>query len=132
MSVGAGMLDAVFAGEKGVAATLTKSMGGTATLIRQISQEEYDDQTGETIPAEFEQQSIAFVQETLGKFIQSGVGGTQVVAGNLIGLVAASDLNFKIANNVDKIVWQYKTWLITSQEDIMSGNQVAMVRFLAQ
>ena len=132
MSIGAGMLDSVFAGKQGLAATLTKSMGGTATLIYHVFQEEYDDNTGETIPPVFEHQTIAFAPETLSKFIHVGVGGVQVNAGNLVGIVAASDLKHKVANNIDKIVWQQKTWIIISQEAIMSGNQTALIRFLAQ
>ena len=131
MSVGLGLLDPVFAGEKGLAATLTKNFGGTATLIFDIFPSEYDESTGQTIPPEFEHQTIAFVQESLKKFVGVGVGGVQVKEGDMIGLVAASDLEHEIGNHRARLVWQNRTWFIVSQEPISSGNEMAMIRILA-
>ena len=132
MSIGLGLLDTVFAGKKGVAATLVKNFGGTATIVYRVEVERFDDETGETIPARWEQQSIAFVQELLKKFVGSGVGGVQIQEGDLVGVVAASDLEHEIVNQRDRIEWNGRSLLIASHEDIMSGNEKAMIRLLAR
>ena len=131
MSVGLGLLNPVFAGKKGLAATLTKNFGGTATLFFDVIPSEYNEATGQMIPPEFEHQTIAFVQESLKKFVGVGVGGIQVSEGDMVGLVAASDLEHEIRNGSTKMMWQARRWIVTSQEPVSSGNERAMIRILA-
>ena len=126
------LLDSIFSGERSVTALLADMFAGNATVICPGVQGAYDPDTDtyeETGATDF---PVKFIQETMKRNVLTHVGGIQIEAGDLVGVIPAYQINIPFRKRVDRFRRNGVNYMIESTEEISSGDETALVRILCK
>jgi hypothetical protein len=126
------LLDGVFSGEESVTATLAELLAGDAMVICPGELGAYDKETDKYERTEPVEYAVKFIQDTKKQNVWSSVGGIQVEAGDLVGLIPAYQIKQPIRRQVDRLERNGINYIIHSTEEISSGNETALVRVLCK
>ena len=126
------LLDSIFSGEKSVTALLADTLAGNATVIRPGERGKYDPDTDTYAVAEATDFPVKFIQETMKRNVLTHVGGVQIEAGDLVGVIPAYQIRFPIRRRVDRFRRNEVNYTIESTEEISSGDETALVRILCK
>jgi hypothetical protein len=126
------LLDKVFSGERSVTAMLANLLAGTAVVILPGEQGAYNPDTDiyeQTEPTVF---PVKFIQETMKRNVLTHVGGVQIEAGDLVGVIPAYQVKNPLRKRVDQFRKNGVNYIIESTEEISSGDETALVRILCK
>jgi hypothetical protein len=126
------LLDSVFSGEKSVTALLADTFAGNALVICPGEQGAYDPDTDTYETTEATDFPVRFVQETVKRNVLTHVGGVQIEAGDLVGVIPAYQIKVPIRKRVDRFRRNGVTYIIESTEEISSGNETVLGRILCK
>jgi len=125
-------LDSVFAGEKSVTASLANMFAGNAMIICPGKQGAYHPDTDTYEQTESTDFPVKFIQETMKRNVLTHVGGIQIEAGDLVGVIPAYQIKTPLRRRVDRLRRNGVNYLIESTEEISSGDETALVRVLCK
>jgi hypothetical protein len=126
------LLDSVFSGEKSVTALLANMLAGHATVICPGGQGVYDPATDtyeQSVDFDF---SVKFIQETMKRNVLTHVGGVQIEAGDLVGVIPAYQIKTPLRKRLDRFRRNGIDYIIESTEEVSSGDMTALVRILCK
>jgi len=126
------LLDSIFSGEQGVTAILANMLAGNAMIICPSEQGAYNPDTDIYEQADATDFPVKFIQETLKRNILTHVGGVQIEAGDLVGVIPAHMVKVPIRRQIDLFRRNGVKYIIKSTEEISSGDEVALVRILCR
>jgi len=112
------LLDSIFSGERSVTALLANMLAGNALVICPGEQGKYnpDSDTYEEVDAtDF---PVKFIQETMKRNVLTHVGGIQIEAGDLVGVVPAHMIKVALRKRVDRFRRNGMDYIIESTEEI--------------
>jgi len=126
------LLDSIFSGEHGIAAVLANNLAGNALIVCPAQQGAYNPDTGTYEQAEGSDFPVKFVQEMMKRNVLTHVGGVQIEAGDLVGVIPAYQIKTPLRNRVDRFRKNGVNYLINSTEEISSGDEIVLVRILCK
>ena len=126
------LLDNIFSGEKSVTAILANLLAGNAMVICPGEQGAYDPETDRYEQADATDFPVKFIQETMKRNVLTHVGGVQIEAGDLVGVIPAYQVQNPLRNRVDRLRKNGVNYLIESTEEISSGDETALIRILCK
>ena len=126
------LLDSVFSGEKSITALLAKTLAGNAMVICPGEQGAYHPETDTYEQTDVTDFPVKFIQETLKRNVLTHVGGIQIEAGDLVGLIPAYQIKNPLRRRVDRLRRNGVNYMIESTEEISSGDETALVRILCK
>ena len=126
------LLDSVFSGEKSVTAMLANMLAGNATVICPGVQGVYDPDTDTYAQTDTTDFPVKFIQETMKRNVLTHVGGVQIEAGDLVGVIPAHQIKNPLRRRVDRFRRDGINYIIESTEEISSGDETALVRILCK
>ena len=126
------LLDNIFSGEKSVTAILANLLAGNALIIRPGKQGAYNYDTDTYEHTETTDFPVKFIQETMKRNVLTHVGGIQIEAGDLVGVIPAYQAPNPLRNRVDRLRKNGVNYLIESTEEISSGDETALIRILCK
>jgi hypothetical protein len=126
------LLDSVFSGEKSVTAMLANMLAGNATVICPGVQGAYNPDTDTYEETESIDFPVKFILETMKRNVLTHVGGIQIEAGDLVGVIPAYQIKNPLRRRVDKFRRNGSNYTIESTEEISSGDMAALVRILCK
>ncbi len=135
---GNGLLDDVFSGEEGVATTLLRDFGGSATIVFPGDLGEYDRQTDSypdkkpdsvyTVP--FSKETGTFASGRVAGAVRERVGGTLIQSGDVVGMIPYDSITGTIIAGKCRLVTGKACYVIVATEDVSSGNENAAIIIL--
>jgi hypothetical protein len=126
------LLDSIFSGERSVTALLADTFAGNATVILPGEQRTYYPDTDTYEQTDATVFPVKFIQETMKRNVLTHVGGVQIEAGDLVGVIPAYQIKTPLRNRVDQFRRNGINYIIESTEEISSGDKVALVRILCK
>ena len=126
------LLDSIFSGEKSVTAILAHTLAGNAQILCPGKQGAYNPETDTYEHTETTDFPVKFVQETMKRNVLTHVGGIQIEAGDLVGMIPAYQIKTPLRRRVDRFRKNGVNYLIESTEEISSGDETALVRILCK
>jgi cobyrinic acid a,c-diamide synthase len=126
------LLDSIFSGERSITALLADTFAGNATVIVPGEQGVYDPDTDTYEQANATDFPVKFIQETMKRNVLTHVGGVQIEAGDLVGVIPAHHIKNSLRRRVDQFRRNGINYIIESTEEISSGDEVALVRILCK
>ena len=126
------LLDSIFPGEQGITAILAKMLGGDAIVICPGEQGAYNPETDAYEEMSATEYPVKFIQEVSKHRIWTHVGGVQVEAGDLVGMIPAYMIKVPLRKRVDHFRRNGINYIIESTEEISSGDAAALVRILCK
>lgn len=129
-SVGDGLFDTIFSGQNGLASMLLGMFGGTATICYMEKQSSFNDETGETVPAEWSYEQIACGPEKNTDRIIRSQFDANMNDGDIAVYLDFANMKRPIIAETDKLKWSGKTWDIIEYDNMMSGNEIAALRVI--
>ena len=126
------LLDNIFSGERGVAASLANLLAGNALILCSGEQGIYDPDTDTYEQVEATDFPVKFIQETMKRNVLTHVGGVQIEAGDLVGVIPAHMIKNTLRKRVDRFRRNGMNYIIESTEEISSGDMTALVRLLCK
>jgi len=126
------LLDTIFSGEQSVTASLANLLAGNAMIICPGEQGRYDPDTDTYEQVRAADFPVKFIQETMKRNVLTHVGGVQIEAGDLVGVIPAHMIKVPLRRQVDQFRRNGTEYTIESTEEISSGDQVALVRILCK
>jgi hypothetical protein len=126
------LLDSIFSGEQSVTALLANTFAGSAIIIRPGEQGVYDPDTDTYETTEAIDFPVKFIQETMKRNVLTHVGGVQIEAGDLVGVIPAHQISVPLRKRIDRFRRNDVTYIIESTEEISSGNETVLVRILCK
>ena len=126
------LLDSIFSGEHGIAALLANSLAGHALIVCPGKQGAYNPETDTYEQSDETEFPVKFVQETMKRNVLTHVGGVQMEAGDLVGMIPAYQINIPLRRRVDHLRKNGVNYLIESMEKISSGDETVLVRILCK
>jgi len=126
------LLDSIFSGEQSVTAILANMLAGNAMIICPGEQGKYDPDTDIYEQADATDFPVKFIQETLKRNVLTHVGGVQIEAGDLVGVIPAHMVKVPLRRQVDRFRRNGVNYIIESTEEISSGDEAALVRILCR
>jgi hypothetical protein len=126
------LLDNIFSGEKSVTATLANLFAGNAKVICPGERGDYDPDTDTYEQKDATDFPVKFIQETMKRNVLTHVGGVQIEAGDLVGVIPAYQIKTPLRKRIDRLRRNGVNYLIESTEEISSGDETALVRILCK
>jgi len=126
------LLDTIFSGEQSITALLANMLAGNALVICPSEQGKYDPDTDTYEQVEAMDFPVKFIQETMKRNVLTHVGGVQIEAGDLVGIIPAYMVKVPLRRRVDLFRKNGMNYTIESTEDISSGDETALVRILCK
>jgi len=126
------MLDGIFSGEGSVTALLANMLAGNAMVICPGKRGAYDPETDTYEQTEATDYPVKFIQETMKRNVLTHVGGVQIEAGDLVGVIPAYQIKSSLRRKVDRFRRNGMNYIIESTEEISSGDETALVRILCK
>jgi len=126
------LLDTIFSGEQSVTALLANLLAGNAMVICPGEQGAYNPETDTYEQTEATDFPVKFIQETMKRNVLTHVGGVQIEAGDLVGVIPAHMVRVSLRRQVDRFRRNGMDYTIESTEEISSGDEVALVRILCR
>jgi len=126
------LLDSIFSGERGVTASLANLLAGNALVICPGEQGKYNPDTDTYEQVDTTDFPVKFIQETMKRNVLTHVGGVQIEAGDLVGVIPAHMIKHPLRKRVNRFRRNGMNYIIESTEEISSGDQVALVRILCK
>jgi hypothetical protein len=126
------LLDSVFSGEQSVTALLANMLAGNAMIMCPGEQGAYNPDTDTYEQADATDFPVKFIQETMKRSVLTHVGGVQIEAGDLVGVIPAHMIKIPIRRQVDRFRRNAVDYTIESTEEISSGDKTALVRILCK
>ena len=126
------LLDSVFSGEKSVTAMLANMLAGNAMVICPGERGAYDPETDTYEQTETTDYPVKFIQETMKRNVLTHVGGVQIEAGDLVGIIPAYQIKNPLRRQVDRFRRNQMNYIIESTEEISSGDETALIRILCK
>ena len=126
------LLDSIFSGERSVTALLADMFAGNATVICPGAQGAYDPETDTYAQTDATEFDVKFIQETMKRNVLTHVGGIQIEAGDLVGVIPAYQVPNPLRNRVDRFRKNGVNYTVESTEEISSGDETALVRILCK
>jgi len=126
------VLDSVYTGEKSVTALLANMFAGNAMIIFPGKQGTYHPDTDTYEQSESTDIAVKFIQETMKRNVLTHVGGVQIEAGDLVGVIPAYQIKTPLRKRIDRLRRNGVNYLIESTEEISSGDETALVRVLCK
>jgi len=126
------LLDSIFSGERSITALLANMLAGNAMIICPGEQGVYDPDTDTYEQVESMDFPVKFIQETMKRNVLTHVGGVQIEAGDLVGVIPAHMVTVPLRRQVDRFRRNAVEYTIESTEEISSGDEVALVRILCR
>ena len=126
------LLDSIFSGEQSVTATLANLLAGNAMVICPGEQGAYNPDTDTYEQAEATDFPVKFIQETMKRNVLTHVGGVQIEAGDLVGIIPAYMVKNPLRRRVDRFRRNGMDYTIESTEEISSGDEAAFLRILCK
>ena len=126
------LLDNIFSGEQSVTALLANMLAGNATVICPGEQGVYDPDTESYEQADATDFPVKFIQEQMKQNVRTHVGGIQIEAGDLVGVIPAYLIKSPLRRRVDRFRRNGVNYLIESTEEVSSGDETALVRILCK
>ena len=126
------LLDSIFSGERSVTAMLANMLAGNAMVICPGEQGRYDPDTDTYEQTEATDFPVKFIQETMKRNVLTHVGGIQIEAGDLVGVVPAHMIKVALRKRLDRFRRNGMDYIIESTEEISSGDMTALVRLLCK
>jgi len=126
------LLDSIFSGEQSVTATLANLLAGNAMVICPGEQGAYNPDTDTYEQAEATDFPVKFIQETMKRNVLTHVGGVQIEAGDLVGIIPAYMVKNPLRRRVDRFRRNGMDYTIESTEEISSGDKAAFLRILCK
>ena len=126
------LLDSVFSGETSVTALLANLLAGNAMVICPGEQGAYNPDTDTYEQTDATDFPVKFIQETMKRNVLTHVGGVQIEAGDLVGVIPAHMVRISLRRQVDRFRRNGVNYTIESTEEISSGDETALVRILCR
>jgi len=126
------LLDSIFSGEQSVTALLANMLAGNAMVVCPGEQGAYNPDTDTYEQEEATDFPVKFIQETMKRNVLTHVGGIQIEAGDLVGVIPAHMIKVPLRKQVDQFRRNGVDYIIESTEEISSGDEVALVRILCK
>ena len=126
------LLDSVFSGESSVTALLANLLAGNAMIVCPGEQGAYNPETDTYEQTDATDFPVKFIQETMKRNVLTHVGGVQIEAGDLVGVIPAHMIKVSLRKQVDRFRRNGMDYTIESTEEISSGDEVALVRILCK
>jgi len=126
------LLDSIFSGESSVTALLANMLAGNAMVVCPGEQGAYNPETDTYEQTDATDFAVKFIQETMKRNVLTHVGGVQIEAGDLVGVIPAHMLKVSLRRQVDQFRRNGVDYIIESTEEISSGDEVALVRILCR
>jgi len=126
------LLDSIFSGEQSVTALLANMLAGNALVICPGEQGAYNPDTDTYEQEEATDFAVKFIQETMKRNVLTHVGGVQIEAGDLVGVIPAHMVKVPLRRQVDQFRRNAVEYTIESTEEISSGDETALVRILCR
>jgi len=126
------ILDSVFSGKNSVTALLADTFASNAMIICPAEQGAYDPETNTYEPTNSTDYLVKFIQEKMKRNVLTHVDGVQIEVGDLVGVIPAHLIQSPLRRRVDRIRCNGANYMITSTEDLRSGDETALVRVLCR
>ena len=126
------LLDTIFSGEGSVTALLANMLAGNAMVICPGERGAYDPETDTYEQTEATDFPVKFIQETMRRNVLTHVGGVQIEAGDLVGIIPAYQIKSPLRRHVDRFRKDGMNYIIESTEEISSGDEMALIRILCK
>ena len=126
------LLDTIFSGERSVTALLANMLAGNAMVICPGEQGAYNSEMDTYEQTDETDFPVKFIQETMKRNVLTHVGGVQIEAGDLVGVIPAHMVRISLRRQVDWFRRNGVNYTIESTEEISSGDEVALVRILCR
>jgi hypothetical protein len=126
------LLDGIFSGENSITALLANTFAGNATVICPGMQGAYNPDTDTYEQMDATDYPVKFIQETMKRNVLTHVGGVQIEAGDLVGVIPAYQVKNPLRKRVDQFRKNGVNYIIESTEEISSGDETALVRILCK
>jgi hypothetical protein len=107
-------------------------LAGNAMVICPGEQGAYNPETDSYEQTETTDFPVKFIQQTMKRNVLTHVGGIQIEAGDLVGVIPAHMIKVPIRSRVDWFRRNGVNYIIESTEDISSGDETALVRILCR
>jgi len=126
------LLDSIFSGEQSITAILATMLAGNAMVICPGEQGAYNPATDTYEETESTDFPVKFIQATMKRNVLTHVGGVQIEAGDLVGVIPAYQIKQPLRRRVDRFRRNGIDYIIESTEEISSGDETALVRILCK
>ena len=113
-------------------ALLANMLAGNATVICPGEQGAYNPDTDAYEETESTDYPVKFIQETMKRNVLTHVGGVQIEAGDLVGIIPAYQIVKPLRRQVSRFRRNGVNYIIHSTEEISSGDKTALVRILCK
>jgi hypothetical protein len=111
---------------------LAETFAGNARVICPGEQGVYDPDTDTYAQVAATDVPVKFIQETMKRNVLTHVGGVQIEAGDLVGVIPAYQITNPLRRRVDRFRRNGIDYTIESTEEISSGDKTSLIRILCK